>query len=335
MKAISMIRFSGFPDSLGNIGESDIDSVTLTLPVLRYAYGDTSNWNNLSFKVYKIIKYWDNKTNWDSLFPSGGNNTDYFDNSKVLGSYSGYIDTVKPLTLNLDKQLIIDWFKLSADTLTDSTIWGIAIVPDESSSVIRTFSSQTLTEMRVHPYIRVSYKRTADTLDTLIFQSAIDASVTNSNPPDENTLTLQGGISSRFKIGFNIDTIPDESAIHVAELILHINRAESMPGNYNIDSTLSASLFLDSTYTSYFSYYTGGRDSVNKNIFKFPSITSAVQYWVSHGKKGELVFYAEGLDNEYRELDKLVFHGLNDPEPSKRPLLRIIYSTRPKFGVKR
>ncbi|TAL70759.1 MAG: hypothetical protein EPN82_01305 [Bacteroidetes bacterium] len=337
LEAISMIRFSGIPDTLGSITEADIDSVTLTLPLMRYAYGDdTLLSHSLSFKVYKVMKYWTNKTNWDTIFPSGST-TDYFD-TKVLGTFDGEIsqeDEMKPMTLQIDKQLIAEWFKLSADSATAGTIWGIALVPDINSSVIRTLSAQAIDELRIHPYLRITYRKKQDTLDTLILQSAIDASVTNSNPPDENTLTVQGGISSRFKLSFDISIIPDEAAIHVAELDLHINKSASQYGNYNLDSTIAASLYLDSSYTSSFGNYYGGNDSNNRELYKFPKITSAVQYWVTHGKKGVLVFSPEGFSNEYREFDKMVFYGMQTPDLTKRPAMRIIYSTRPKFGIKK
>ncbi|MBI5325793.1 MAG: hypothetical protein HZB41_11080 [Ignavibacteriae bacterium] len=319
---------------MGNISENDIDSVTLTLPLLRYAFGDSTNKYGLSFKVYEIQKYWSNKTNWDTLFPSGSQQTEYFDYSKVLGTFNDSIGQYKdmiPISLQLDKQLIAKWFKLASDTSKSDTIWGIALVPDNNSVVVRSLSSQTLTDLRVHPYLRITYKSKPDSVDTLVLTSAIDASVTNSNKPDENTLTIQGGISSRFKLSFNVDSIPDEAAIHVAQLDLHFNKSASKYGNYNLDSTITARLYSDSTYSTYFDEYFGANDNLDRNVFRFPKITSAVQYWVTHGKKGELVFSSEGLNNEYREFDKLVFYGINDPDSTKRPALRIIYSTRPKI----
>lgn len=333
--AISMLRFSGLPDTLGNKTDADIDSVTLTLPLLRYAYGDSLNQTALTFKVYKIVKYWTNQSSWDTLFPSGSTTTDYFDNSKVLGTFTGSINqkapdsTFGPITIQLDKQLIAEWFKLASDTNTVGTIWGIALVPDNNSTVIRTFSSQTVTEARVHPYIRITYKRTADTLDTLILTSAIDASITNSNPPDEKSLIVQGAVSSRFKLSFDVSRIPDESAIHVAQLDLYQDTSASIFGNLKHDGTLEARLYTDSTYSSYLYFYTGGNDTSHPELYKFPTLTSAVQYWVSHGKKGELVFLPQGLENEYRKFDKMIFRGINDPDKAKRPALRIIYSTRP------
>ena len=331
--AISMIRFSGIPDTLGNLTEADIDSVTLTLPLLRYAYGDSLNQNALSFKVYKIVKYWSNQSSWDTLFPTGSQ-TEYFDYTKLLGTFNGTINQKdtnwNPLSIQIDKQLIAEWFKLASDTLTAGTIWGIALVPDDNATVIRSLSSQTLIETRVHPYIRITYRRTQDKLDTLILSSAIDASVTNSNPPDEKSLTIQGIVSGRFKMSFDVSSIPDEAAVHVAELDLYLDRSASNHGNFGLDDTLLVRLYSDSTYKSYYFYHTGRNDTLNTNLYRFPELTDAVQYWVTHGKKGELVFLPEGLENEYREFDKLVFRGLNDPDKSKRPAMRIIYSTRPK-----
>ena len=334
--AVSLIRFTDIPNSLGDKTEADIDSVTLTLPLLKYAYGNSSNPTALSFKVYKIVKYWTNQSNWDSLFQSGSQ-SDYFDYTKVLGTFNATIeqkDTMSPITIQLDKQIIAEWFKDASDTLTAGTIWGIALVPDDNSTVIRSLSSLTLTDKRVHPYIRVTYNRTLDTLDTLIMPSAIDASVTNSNPPDEKSLTIQGIISGRFKLSFDVSSIPDEAAIHIAQLDLYLDTLASNHGNDTLDATLAARLYTNSTYSSYFGEYTGGNDTLNPELYRFPNITSAVQYWVSHGKKGELVFLPEGLNNEYREFDKLVFRGINEPDTSKRPALRIIYSTRPKTRCK-
>jgi hypothetical protein len=335
--AVSMIRFSGIPNTLDRLTESDIDSVTLHLPLLKYAFGDITDQRALSFKIYKITKLWTNTSNWDTIF-SSGNQSDYFDYTKVLGTFDSTInqsDTVfSPLTIQLDKQLIIEWFKLMSDTLTAGNIYGIALVPDDNSKVIRSFSANTLQDARVHPYIKVKYRRTADTLDTLIISSAIDASVTNSNKPDEKSLTIQGAVSSRFKINFDVSGIPDEAAVHIAELEMYFDKSNSVSGNYGFDTVLLARLYSDSTYTSYLGDYYASRIDEKTGLYKFAAITSAIQYWITHGKKGELVFLPQGIDNEYREFDRMVFYGLNEPDSTKRPVLRIIYSTRPKTGCK-
>ena len=76
-----------------------------------------------------------------------------------------------------------------------------------------------------------------------------------------------------------------------------------------------------------------GEKLPDSDKFIFTSITSAIETWNRGEGKGFLVFHSEGNQNELRELDKLVFYGINNaPDSSKMPTLTIIYSTRPKFS---
>ncbi len=333
VKGLAMIRFSEIPDTLGNLTVDDIDSATLYIPLLSYALGDSNNTTSLSFKVYKIIKLWTNETNWDSLFTSGSI-SDYFDYSKVIGTFNGTIiqnDTaMATLSIPLDKNLMIEWFRLQKDTDSAKTIYGIALIPDENSNVIRTLSAQTVSENRTHPYISVTYKLNNNQY-TSIMNSAIDASCTNADPPETNSLTVQGGVSDRFNLTFDLSMIPDEAAIHAAEIEFTFDTTGSYAGNFGFDSTLDAKLFYDSTnQTNYIEYY-GFRLNPTSNIYQFPSITSAIQYFIRHGKKGKLTFMPGTFQTEYRQLDRMKFFNIDAADTTKRPVLRIIYSTRPKI----
>jgi hypothetical protein len=331
VQGLSMIRFTGIPDSLDTITEADIDSATLYLPLLRYALGDSLNQTALSFKIYEIVKLWINATTWDTLFASG-TTSNYFDYSKVIGTFNGSIvqkDTMQTLSIPLDKSLLIDWFVKQHDTTLAKTIYGIVLLPDESSSVVRALSSLTLTDNRSSPYISVTYRLNTNHY-TAILKSAIDASCTNANPPDVNTLTVQGGVSDRFSLSFDLSMIPDEAAIHAAEIEFTFDKSGSVAGNFDFDTTLDAKLYYDTTNLSIFFEYLGYRLSDSTNIYKFPSITSAIQYFIRKGKKGTLTFMPGTFETEYRQLDKMKFYNIDATDTTKRPVLRIIYSTRPK-----
>ncbi len=340
--AISFVRFGerikDF-DSLDFLGNYTVDKIikcNLHLPVSRYTFGDSINSNALSFKVYRVADYWSNKTNWDSL---SANNL--IDMSSMSAEFNGLIDqqdTMPDLVMDFDKNLMIQWFhKWYEYKYGDSSqvVWGLAFVPNENSNVIRQFTAAGINPEDNKAKIEVIYLDTNNVEDTLWLPAEIDKSFYNDNDLDTNNFVIQGGISVRGLMYFDISMIPAFSSIHKAELTLTLNLDKSIRGNVGLDSTLYGQLPADtSDYDNDANFIRtfSGEKLTDSDKFIFTSITSAIETWNRNNGKGFLVFHSEGSQNELRELDKLVFYGVNDaPDSSKMPTLNIIYSTRPKF----
>lgn len=330
IRALSLIRFGDIPDSLGYVTSDRILSATLTLKPKRYTFGDSIN-GSMAFKIYKVQKLWTISVSWDSLM----NNdipTDYFDLTSELGYWSGKMqlkDTMDPITIDLDKNIIAEWFKLHSDSLPD---YGIGLIPDFSSNIIYTFNEQVAgATSDLRPKIKVIYKNKNDENDSVTFKSAMGSAFIDDSKPDDNTITIQGSVCYGSQLFFDVSYFPYLSSIHLAELILTLDPSRSYKGNLPLDSTLSILLISSDSVTgdtlrSYYAQRISGTDK-----FRVSSMSSAVEFWNRNAKKGYLLFLPEGFINEFQEFERLVFYGPEEPDSSKKPRLRIIYSTRPNF----
>ncbi len=324
IKAISFLRFSRPPDSLKIY---KIDSVSLTLFPLRYAYGDTNN-GVFSFRIQPVVKYWSNLTTWDTIFDAGGN-SDYFD-AKILGAFNQRLklqDTMPQIVIPLNVSLIDDWLKFQPDRVDP---WGLALLPDNNSSIINLFSSQMVTESRLRPILKIYFINQQGNRDSVTSLSNIESSYIDSDKPEPNSLTFQGGIIYHPKLKFDFSQIPKNSSVHKAELELWLNRSKSRFGNALVDSILFAGDYRDRKIDSvpYRSIY--GFRYQNSNRYLFPALAQLIESWVRGSGKGEIVLSLDGL-NTYRKLDRYTFYNINDQDSNLVPKLRIIYSIRPQL----
>ncbi|MCX7735696.1 MAG: hypothetical protein N2319_03185 [Candidatus Kapabacteria bacterium] len=324
LKAITFLRFSRPADSLKNYR---IDSVSLTLFPLRYAFGDTIN-GNFSFKIKAVTQFWSNKTTWDSIFDAAGN-TAYFD-AKILGTYNQRLklrDTMPDIRIKLDPSVISDWLNFKPDTVDP---WGLALIPDDNSSIINLFSSQMVTETRLRPVLRIYFSNGSGKTDSIAYLSNIESSYIDGDRPDPNSLTFQGGIIYYPKLKFDFSIIPKNSSVHKAELELWLNRGKSRFGNAYIDSILFAGDYRDRKIDSmpYRSIY--GFRFQNSNRYLFPALAQLIESWVRGSGSGEIVISLDGL-NAYRKLDRYTFYNINDQDSNLVPKIRVIYSIRPQL----
>ena len=329
-QSITLYRFmeSNMPDSLLWLKESDIVSAYLTIYPTRYTFGDTIS--NLSFKVYEVVKLWSPKTPWDTFF-QGGTSSPYFDYSRQLGSYNGQIpmrDTIPPFFVQIDKTLIPKWIKMQHDS---TPIWGLALVPDDICNAVHQFSALALQKTTNNPTLTVEYIQNG-TAQTLVMNSAWNSSISISAPPPKDEITIQGGLFYRGQLTFDLSIIPQYSTIHQAQLELTLDPSRTIWGNYKPDSLLYGGMFVYEDSSTILVdpnivYY--GYNVTGTNKYIFPRVVSFVEYWARYRTQHKFVLFPSGW-NEYFRLDRLTFCGLNDPDPDKRPKLKIIYSTRPK-----
>ncbi|MFH1051347.1 MAG: hypothetical protein V1779_10525 [bacterium] len=330
--ALSMVRFtepiknlSSDYDFFVNYSIDKIISCKVKLYTNRYTFGDSTNPNALSFKIYKATEWWSNLTTYDSL-----ETFNIIDYSNPVGSFNGSVtqkDSMDNIEIDIDKNVFLDWVKQWYDTKNGDTsvVWGLACVPDENSMVIRQFSGLTNDTMNATE-MTVIYLDTAGFQDTLILQKAIDKPFYKVDNYDKNDFIIQGALSLRGLLYFDLSMIPAKSSIHSAQFELTLNRENVIKGNYPMDSTLLAELPSDTSLydgdeflRSYYAELVGDK-------FFFSSITSAVETWNRGTGKGVLVFHPEGAQNERWEFDKLTFYGPNEQDSTKRPVLKIIYS---------
>ncbi|MCX7909852.1 MAG: hypothetical protein N2560_10125 [Ignavibacteria bacterium] len=325
-RAASLVRFkeSNLPDTLLWLTPERIDSVKLVLPFGNYALGDTVN-PSFSFRVFLIKQYWTNQVTWDSIF------NDWTPNQRIdpipIGSFSGKIkltDSTTEVSVLLQKDFILDWLKKNKDSVP---IWGLLLAPDPSCNVIHQVSAQFITESTVkHPKLTVYYKYLDGNNRIWYINSAIDASVVDVPKVDTlNSFVIQSGYSFRIALNLDVSFLPRFSAIHFAQLELTIDTTKTIFGNTGLDTVFTGGYFgsnpLDSVPVISFL----GRRIGNKVYFY--KVSSPIELWLKDTSKGELVLYSYYW-NEVRTLNRIVFYGLDAPDPQKRPKLKVIYSKR-------
>lgn len=329
--ALSLVRFnepiknsdkSNKYDFLVNYTIDKIISCKIKLFTKRYTFGDSTNPNALSFKVYAVNKEWSNKDTWETL-----DKKNIIDKSNEVASFNGSItqkDTMDVIELDLDKNLFLEWVKKWYNyKLGDSSsiVWGLAFVPDDNSSVIRQFAGASLDTSLI-----VKYLDSTGAEATLGINAALDKPFYKIESFEKNELAIQGATTLRGLLFFDISMIPPMSAIHSAQFAISLNNEKSVKGNNPLDSTFYAELYYpdmpldkDTTRKTYLAEKIDGK-------YVISSITSSVEYWNRNGGKGILVIHPEGARNERWELDKLTFYGPDEPDSTKRPSLKIIYS---------
>ena len=317
-----LVRFAGIPDSLQT---AEILSSEIILQPGRYIFGD-STINKLSFEIVELQKLWAPDATIDTLQQSG------FLGVNSIGNFDGIIplkDTMDAVKVAINNQVVSNWFKLKAQTKTDSLIYGIALKPNASSTVIRAFLRNTISTPNNPPiYLRVQLKKAgSQTIDTLTLSSAYDACFVKTPTPEKGSITTNCASGDYTGLNFSLKGLPTGIAIHGAYLTLTLNDAKCLTGNQYRDTIITAQ-FTDSIAGNILREYYGF-SGTGKSTFEFSVLNSMVESILKRGTDGTLKIFPY-VSRDRARVDRLVFHGPNDPDPAKRPRLKVIYSTRPK-----
>jgi hypothetical protein len=318
-----ILRFGNFNKKIDVVRQ--IVKARLRLQPTNYGYGVLSN-NNLSFKAYELLKIVTLDTDCDSLDPS------FWDPSKTLAQWSGKIvfqDTMPLIELDLDTSIVRKWLVEQADTSRDTLMNGLMLMSDELCNVICQFSAASIEDQaKTRPSVVLTYLNQEGASDSMSAYTANDISVVCGPKAPDNFLTVQGAITYRSNLSFDISSIPPLSTIHHAELEMTLNQATSRYGSKGLDSLVRADFIYDTLSDGDFliSAYQGYR-LPNTDRYRFPYLTSAVEFWTRRGGKGTLIFRPATTTDERIEVEKLTFYDLK-ADSLLRPKLKIIYSTR-------
>jgi hypothetical protein len=325
LKANTFYRFGGIPDSMPNL--NNIQSAELIMYPRKYTFGDTNS-NTLSFNIYEINNLWTNEFTMDSLDNNPG-----FLGTKILGSYSKTITTVDSnlaaISMDIDKDLIFKWLKMQSDTNTAKLNYGIALIPNSNSNVIRQFSAQQIGDANAIAYLKVKYLNDSLKLDSLIMDASIEFSCITKPTYLKDEIQMQGGTGLRSKIYFDLTMLPDLAAIHKSELQFTLDKSGIEKGNIAQDTAISLCIFseTDTLQENPLRTFIGNIDRTTGKMV-CQSISSGLETWMRGVKKGYLVAGYYGINTEHKRLDKYTFYGSKDSDPSKRPYLKLIYSKR-------
>ncbi|MDQ1265679.1 MAG: hypothetical protein QG635_830 [Bacteroidota bacterium] len=345
--AVSSVRLAYIPDSLSWLKPDDIVSADLILVPLRFALGDTSGSNFLAFDIYNTLRLYDYNISYDSIFPPSGADPHYIDYSKVIGSYEGQIelkDTNTAISISIDKQTVSKWLAARPDSIIKYQNYGMTLVPRAGSTVIRQFLAQ---EVGVNvdttfpyepdlnmPYLYLKYKYPNGDAGEVKIRSGLDQSFISVPKPDNDNLYMQAAVSYEIEITFDLSAIPGLSSVHKAQLELTVNRDKCVLGNFPLDTVLDGLIMGKNIYRSDITINTFlGELSGDKYIFNDFSLFDAFQRWVKYGEKGRIII-RQYYNTRVKTTKKIAIYGLNAPDSSLMPVLKLIYSSRPKIQCK-
>lgn len=325
-EAVSCVRFVNIPDSLGNLTETDIVSATLSLQPLRYVLGDSVQ-NRLACNVVEVLLPYSDTTKIDYV-----KQANFFD-TKTIATIDAQIplkDTVPAVETNFDKSVIIKWLQRKQQYKNDTLTYGIAF-RDNGSTVMRRFSTQSIANLTA-PLTKliIRYRKPGNTtIDTMTWESGNDATFTDAPLGESGAITVHGSVAVDGIMSFDISALPAGVAVHLAKLTLTLDPSRTVAGNFGADSLVGAR-FIDSSNATNLAYdYFGYRIS-GTSKYIFPLMNSAVDGMLRRKGKGTLILRPESKF-DIHQCNRLVFFGNTAPDTTVRPLLEIIYSTRPKI----
>lgn len=323
IKTISAIRFNYLPDSVAYLKEENIEKVTLVLFPSRYAMGDTTN-PNFGFTIKKIERFWSIEANYDSITAPGMLSYD-------LATFDGKIDlqdTLRSIDIDLNRKIIADWLERRTDTNAYIVNWGIALVPKNNSNVIYSFNGQGIGSV-LFPGMRIIFRDKNNDLDTINLDASITTSFIDYPPFDNSKIVFQGGLDVRTNLYFDLSMIPPFSGISKMDMQLTLDKENSILGNLPQVEDFRIDFVADTTKKLFGNYYYY-MEASDTNLTKYycPSLTSAAESWNRKDGKGVLQVRGSNMESLYRRLDRYVFHGINDPDTTKRPKVRVIYTIR-------
>jgi hypothetical protein len=306
----SLLRFTGLP--------SVYDTTTVVSAKLNIRYNNTFYQDSLgitSFNIYSVNKYYDFTTlTYDLFYNEIGTN--------VVGTYSGTPLDTSLITIPLDNQTVGDWLKYAHDTNYANKNHGIILLPNLSSTTIKALYSSV---SGFYPTITAVVLEPSGKYDTLTFSTSEFVSL--NYVPQINTIPgriiIQNGIAIKDILKFDISKLPGKVIINQATIEMKIDWANTFFTKGN-DTRLTLNMLTDTSTLANdgITYYSLQTDTNTFVLY----IRESVQKW-NNGTYPNLGVLLKNI-YDYSNLDRYVFYGLDYPDASKRPRIKIRYSLR-------
>ncbi len=271
-----------------------------------------------SFNIYPLL---------DTITFSGIT-YDKFNNSSIgtnlLGNYTGTLSDTTTITIPFDTTIVKQWLWKSANSNYPFENYGVAFVPNPSSTAIKGFYTSLIQTDSIKPFIKAVVQK-GSKIDTIVLNSSESVSlsnVTNILIPQDRFI-LNTGISYRSILKFNLSKLPSKVTINDAYLELKMDPSNSFIKNY-ADSRIAFSRITDTTgsvQTDGILFFTSKKDSITYTI----RLQYIFQKWnMGATNYGVLLNYVY----DYQGIDKYAFYSQSITDASKRPLLIIRYTPR-------
>lgn len=277
-----------------------------------YTYNDTLQ--TMDFNVYKILNYWASSGyTIDSLTSLDHDIVDLISNKNFTDSL---------YTLDIDKNIVLSWIKTSIDTNLEKN-YGIYFKPAMSSGKIVGFPGFSLSDTS-YTSLTVVIEKAGVYIDTIPGYLTSDVSVIGGElpalPGDE--IAVQGGLTVKSKLFFDITDIPENVVINNAQLILTQDTLNSILSKSGAGS-IRIYRIVDGT-TDSVDYATTVLMTKSDDVFT-GTITSFVDRWIND-KDNQGMVLTTGTQTDNLEL--IAIKGSNYSNFLERPQIKVVYSLK-------
>lgn len=306
------------PDSIKTALESDnntnlISSWIELFPT--YWIGDSSNF---SFTAQQINAHWNSvKIDEDSIQNVKANlGSDLVQNFE----YSPGDTSIK---FSIGNELVEEWVNNSLDVSSQAN-YGIMLSPTNFGGMAG-FQGLTSFPSAQYPTLYLVFEKSNEFIDTVLITPRIDIHITSGDRINDpiNSILLQGSISVRGRLLFNLETMPENILVNSAKLDLFVND----DNQYTFEGTITSDTVAASIYYNFES------DSIRYEYGKYPLLrdgdkfSGEIRQFVQRWAEGEP---NEGLElklsDENRSPAAVTFFGSDHPDASLRPRLTIYYT---------
>ena len=305
------------PDSLLNYIKTNQLSVTSAWMTMKPTYKLGSTNLNFDFSAYQIRSTWNvigfDKDSLKSLM---------YDNSNVLNSLSVTDTLVK---FNLQPSVVQEWLKWKADSTSAPKNFGLIFKPNSSCQRFLGFDAYLPNVTNQIPFLHFILKKSPSFVDTINVSPFMDIHVLTGSLPNNTTdLFMEGSLSIRGSLFFDMAALPKNIIINKAGLELQrdsLNTTDGTPSTdslfiYMLADSVSKKMTKDSIVTTILS---------RKGNLYSGDVTWIIQKWAS-GTDNQGIMLA--LINEFSTPARLAFYGSGDPNKLVRPRLKITFMQR-------
>jgi hypothetical protein len=318
VKSTMLMKFyMFFPDSITDAINSDslnLISATMAMEPI-YTFGNENNY--FDFTLHEVTD------DWNSLEFGKNELEDLTYNSEDVSSNRVFEDSL--ITLDIDKTLVENWLKLSAEESQNEN-YGVYFNFDATSDKVLGFPAISSLYDSVLTRLILIVEKPGKFTDTLSVQVTSDVHVVERTMEisSDKSIFVQGGIPIRSNLFFDVSQIPENSIINKATIKLFVNENESNIGT--IASDYIGALILDdydsSLLNASYAPVNLHTDSLASNFSG--EITHFVQEWIENGNNGMKLY----LQSEAETLNKIAIYATENSDLALRPYLEIIYTSK-------
>lgn len=311
----ALLRWLYFSVDSGQAYGGQIISARLRLRSLPYHIGDPNS--PIRLELRKIRSFW-------NVFTIKADSVDELRSDELVGSFDGTIGQTDSIVIDLDTAMIRTWMRNSIEGRYADNHGVMLDIAQQG--VLRSFQSNVLGNDS--PPLLTVIIQTANGLDTVLGEG-MDNTYLIAGPKreEEGRIVLQGGISVRGKLQFDLSRIPSASVINHATLYLTKDPALSTRYFRGADSVLVYESVDSSTNLLSSSGMITRLDNAMPGVLiaEGAPLTRAVQNWVNGKGNYGLVLIPM---YEVSDIDRMALYGAA-AEADKRPRLVVTYTSQP------